>query len=299
MDQIIIMTFVFFVVLFVYIHVYHQYSTSNDFEVYEFDTITKDRLEEICRLKQPFVFSLSPTESGIYNTNTHGIASQYAQFELNIRTSTMGNTDHPDESVPLSLDKAIELFNRDDAEKKYYSDDNAEFLAESGLVKHLHASDHLFRPPMVCSRMYDVITGSSSGYTPLRYEINDRNYFAVVSGVVDVVLIPPKYTKYLRSHSNYDAFEFNSSIDVWNVQEKYAQEYKKSKSLQVSLNSGKVLYVPPYWWYSIRFGPNTSVTSLKYRTYMNTLAIFPYTCMHYLQMLNVKGKTIEHLKALV
>lgn len=298
MYQWIVMIFVFFTVLFIYIHIYHHYKTSNDFEIYDIDNITKERLTEICELKQPFIFNFGDPESKIYDTNLYNLPSQYDPFELNICTSTPSEGETQTDSVPLSLDKAIELFDKDDESVKYYSDDNYEFLSESGLLKKITIDDYILRPYMGCNRIYDILTGSLNGYTPLRYEVNDRNYFMVVNGYIDVILIPPKYTKYLRSQPNYETFEFNSLIDVWNIQEKYSQEYKKSKSIQITINTGKVLYIPPYWWYSIRFHKKSSVTSLKYRTYMNNVAILPYICTHYLQMLNTKKNIIENKKTI-
>jgi len=296
MYQQLVIVFVFCMVLFIYIHVYYHYKTSNDFEVYEIDNITKDRLEEVCGLKQPFIFNFGDADADIYKTNIYGIGEQYHPFELNIRTSTMGNTELSGDSVPLSLDKAIELFDREDNTIAYYSEDNSEFLAETGLVKKITTEDTMLRPYLGCCRMYDILSGSSNGYTPLRYEVNDRNYFMIINGYVDVILIPPKYSKYLRSRPNYETFEFTSLIDVWNIQEKYASEYKKAKTLQITINPGKVLHIPPYWWYSIRFHKRSMVASLKYRTYMNNVAILPMIGLYYLQMCNIKGNTIERRK---
>ena len=36
-----------------------------------------------------------------------------------------------------------------------------------------------------------------------------------------------------------------------------------------------ILYIPAYWWYSIKFVNLSSISVLKYRTYMNTVAILP------------------------
>lgn len=294
MSQWMVSIFVFFVVLFVYIHIYHHYKTSNDFEIYDIDHVTRDKLHEICELKQPFIFNFANSDSSIFETNLYNLSSQYDPFELNIRTSTVGDMELNTDSVPLSLDKAIALFDKTDDTMRYYSEDNYEFLTESGLLKKITTEDEELRPYMGCTRIYDVLTGSVNGYTPLRYEVNSRNYFMVVNGYIDVLLIPPNYTKYLRSQPNYETFEFNSLIDVWNVQDKYSQEYKKSKSMQITINTGKVLYIPPYWWYSIRFHKKASVLSMQYRTYMNNVAILPSICTHYLQMFNVKKNIIEH-----
>mgnify|MGYP001421592837 CR=1 FL=1 len=49
--------FVFICVLFFYIHIYHNFKTSNDLEIYTIDNDpTNEKLEEVCNVKQPFVF---------------------------------------------------------------------------------------------------------------------------------------------------------------------------------------------------------------------------------------------------
>ena len=55
MYDIVLMVFIFMIVLFCYVHIYDNYNTSNDLEVYEIDKVSKDKLEEICNLKQPFL----------------------------------------------------------------------------------------------------------------------------------------------------------------------------------------------------------------------------------------------------
>ena len=47
---------IFCLVLFIYLHVYFHLKTSNDLEVYEIEQPSKDKLEEICDLRQPVIF---------------------------------------------------------------------------------------------------------------------------------------------------------------------------------------------------------------------------------------------------
>ena len=44
-------------VVIIYIHIIHQLKTSNDLEIFELDTPTKIKLEEVCNLRQPLLFS--------------------------------------------------------------------------------------------------------------------------------------------------------------------------------------------------------------------------------------------------
>ena len=49
------------------------------------------------------------------------------------------------------------------------------------------------------------------------------------------------------------------------------------------------MYIPAYWWYSLEFQDSkTSVISLKYRTYMNTVAILPHIFKSFLQKQNTR-----------
>ena len=54
--KIIIGFVIFFLVLFIYLHVLFHLKTSNDLEIYELDEISKEKLEEICDLRQPVIF---------------------------------------------------------------------------------------------------------------------------------------------------------------------------------------------------------------------------------------------------
>ena len=54
--HIIYIVLIFCLVLFLYLHVYFQLKTSDDLEIYEIDNPSKDKLEEICDLRQPVLF---------------------------------------------------------------------------------------------------------------------------------------------------------------------------------------------------------------------------------------------------
>jgi hypothetical protein len=298
MFELFIVILVFSIVLFFYIHIYHNYKTSNDLEVYEIERVSKEKLEEVCNLKQPFMFNYD--EPIIQSTDLYGLESHYNTFDLNIRKnitedSVIDNSNLHEEPVPLPVEEALALFKRDSTES-YFTELNQDFLNESGIIKHIQADDGYLRPPLVTNCLYDVMTGSSGAHTPLRYDMNYRNYYLITHGNVSITLIPPKYSKYLYPENDYENFEFKSPINVWIVQQKYKADYNKAKHIKVVLNPGKMLYIPPYWWYSIKFNKKASITSMKYRTVMNNVSISPCFFMHFLQLYNVKRNTIENIK---
>jgi hypothetical protein len=133
--------------------------------------------------------------------------------------------------------------------------------------------------------------GSNAAATPLRYDMNYRNYFIVLNGTIKVKMTPPKNTKYLHLNNDYANFEFKSPINPWNVQCQYKDDFNKIKFIDTILEPGKILFIPAYWWYSFEFQDSkTSVISLKYRTYMNTVAILPQIFKSFLQKQNTTYK---------
>ena len=154
------------------------------------------------------------------------------------------------------------------------------------------------RPPLVSNCYYDFNTASINCHTPLQYEMNYRNYIFVNEGTVTIKLIPPIYTKYLYLIKDYDNFEFRSPIQPWNVQEKYLRNFSKVKFLELDLNEGDIIYIPAYWWYSLKYKTQASILRFNYQTYMNTLSIFPHICMSVLQKQNTKFNIVEKISGI-
>jgi hypothetical protein len=150
---------------------------------------------------------------------------------------------------------------------------------------------------MVSNCFYDFLTASQNTETLLQYSVNYRNFYLVTHGVVKIKLIPPKSARYLYPIEDYENFEFRSPLNPWAIQRQYKADYDKIKTLEIELTPGKIIYIPAYWWYSIKFmEPVSSVCVFKYRTYMNTVAILPKLCMKTLQRQNTKRETVKKVR---
>jgi hypothetical protein len=106
-------------------------------------------------------------------------------------------------------------------------------------------------------------------------------------------MAPPKSTKYLSSVNDYENFEFRSPVNAWNPEPPHVADFDKIKCLEVGLSVGQIIHIPAYWWYSIRFSKDSSVSCFRYRTYMNNLAVAPHIFLYTLQMQNIKRETIK------
>ena len=289
----ILIVLIFCMVLFIYLHVYFHIKTSNDLEVYQIEQPSKEKLEEICDIRQPVVFDYL-NEHLLQVCRRDNIRDTYGAFDVKVRNVITIPDDEEELYMPLTLTSALSAI-VEDKEAKYLIENNSDFLDETGIVKTYKYNDEFIRPYMVASCNYDYSTGSNGLQTPLRYDVNYRNFYLVTEGNVRVKLAPPRSTKYLYPQNDYENFEFRTPINPWNVQQQYKADFDKIKCLEVSLTRGQMISIPAYWWYSFEYGTSTSIASFKYKTYMNTVAILPKIIMRILQSQNIKRKIAEEV----
>jgi hypothetical protein len=285
--------FIFCLVLFLYLHIQYHLKTSDDLEVYTIERPSKETLEEICNIRQPVVFEFK-NERLLESCNLTALDDNYGAFDIQVRDIT--NKDDTSELyLPFLLKEAINIFGEDKNEK-YISEKNQDFLKETGAIKNYNYNDAFLRPPLVSKCIYDFMTGSVGSKTPLRYNINYRNFYYNTLGRVNIKLIPPSSSKYLYPVKDYDNFEFRSPVNVWNVQQEYKADFDKVKVLDVTLNKGEIIFIPAYWWYSIEYETVSSICAFKYRTFMNSLAISPEIVLSMLQGQNIKRDTVKKVE---
>ena len=285
---------IFCIVLFLYLHIYFQLKTSNDLEVYEIEQPSKEKLEEICDLRQPVIFDYQ-NESLLDTCKLSQITEHYSAFDVKVR-NVKDVDDNTDLHIPVTLNAALALLSGD-KDAKYVSEKNGDFLEETGIIKNYKYNDAFLRPPMVSNCFYDFLTASQNTETILQYSVNYRNFYLVTHGVIKIKLIPPKSARYLYPTEDYENFEFRSPLNPWAIQRQYKADYDKIKTLEIELTPGKIIYIPAYWWYSIKFmEPMSSVCVFKYRTYMNTVDILPKLCMKTLQRQNTKRETVKKVR---
>jgi hypothetical protein len=293
MLKIIIAFFIFCVILFFYLHIQFHLKTSNELEIYEIEQASKDKMEEICDLRQPVLFDCDEdTEKITKTTNKAYLLENYPIFEVKIRNAL--DSDGESTLLPLPLHICSKLFT-EDKNATYFSEGNGDFLLETGAKKSFSYNDEFLRPFLVSNCNYDVLMGSAGVETPLRYDINYRNYFLVTQGSIKVKMMPPKSSRYLYPIKDYENLEFRSPVCPWNPQTKFRADFDKVKCLEIVLTPGKFLFIPAYWWYSFKFAENTSVSCFNYRTYMNNIAISPHIFMYALQNQNVERKIAKKI----
>ena len=122
--KIIIGFFIFCLVLFIYLHIQFHLKKSEDLEMYEIDDPSKDKLEEICDIRQPVLFDFD-NEKIMETSNKNYIAHHYHAFEIKIR-NVNDNDNNSEIYIPLPLHASVKLFN-EDHKSSYFSENNTEF----------------------------------------------------------------------------------------------------------------------------------------------------------------------------
>ena len=239
-------------------------------------------MEEICNYRQPVIFDYK--NDSYNNINLDLIESNYSSFDLNVRNSK-SNTSEEELYIPYKIKDLFTVFDND-KDNKYITENNEDFLNETGTVKYLKYNDTLIRPYFMMYSKYDLLSGSKNSRTPLRYNLYYRNYLHVINGSVKIKLAPPNSIKYLNEVKDFDNYEFRTDIDVWDIENN--DTLNKVKFLEVNLQKDQLIYIPSYWWYSIEYDSKSLLINYNYHTYMSMISIIPSILLYYLQAQNVK-----------
>ena len=263
--------FIFLVILTLYLHIAYHLKTSNEMNVYETVFHTKEQLDNICKLRQPIIFNYNEFPS----FERERLIEKYGSQKILMKSVDTG------EYIPFQLTEAVQLVDKDTT-GSYYIEKNSDFI-ESNLKMLIEKYEKDIRPLFTGKCIYDILIGSNGSSSPLKYEINYRNYFLVTEGSISIRFAPPKSEDYLNAQVDYETLDITSPIQVWKETAVENVEF-----IDIVASKGQMIHIPPYWWYSIQFTNKASVLSFKYRTYINTLTLLPQIFMQILQLKNIK-----------
>jgi hypothetical protein len=292
--------FLFLLVLFLYVHLQHQYKKSEDLEIYELDYSTNAELQEICDLKQPILFQIHMFEEARELQSYLSLSNIIPdKKEVNVRDIRDYYKDHylSIPSLRLSYSSANGLLDTD-PKGHFFSDSNAELISD---IPELRTSfsqlDGIFAPSFSVFSKHDLLFGSNNAYTPFRYHTESRRFLFVGDGAgIRIKMTPWKSSKYLSPVNDYEDYHFWSRVDLW----KDSRETNKIKCLDFIVNPGFVVYIPPYWWYSIQFIDSknrSSVASYTYMSPMNMMANIPNWTYYFLQQQNMNKIMVKTISS--
>jgi len=287
---------IFIVILFLYIYIVNQYKKSEDLDIYEMDFSNNTHLQEVCDIRQPIIFEFQSIHPKLFSELEPSKISKFHSYDVRVKDAhdyyNNNRAEHTQvDSVNLSFNSTVKLFENDNA-RHFFSEKNEEFLEESGLLKIMKSMDDFLKPAFTILSHYDLTFGSPGSVTPLRYHTHYRQFICVSSGSIRVKMAPWKSSKYLHPIKDYDNYEFRSPVHPINPKPEYAMDFEKTKFLEFDVAKGYVLYIPPYWWYSIQYSqtPGTFACEIAYNTIMNCVSNIPDLTLYWLQQQNITKK---------
>uniref|UniRef100_A0A6C0BQ53 JmjC domain-containing protein n=1 Tax=viral metagenome TaxID=1070528 RepID=A0A6C0BQ53_9ZZZZ len=277
---------IFIIVLIVYSHIVFHKKENNDMDVYDIIDYMDHKFNDICDHRQPVKFN-SPIND-IDELSMDSLLKTHNTFMINIRENNVKDDTFLYKGATLNSS-----FEECRTSTNTICENNNTYMKESGVYNYLFNIEKYLKPPLTTITTYDVMFGSENSKTPLRYEVSFRTFLLCRSGTIALKLTPPINRCYLDPILDYENFEFRSDTDPWTLQ----QSKTGASYIDVVLNPGECIYIPPYWWYSICYNNNDSlIYKVSYKTYMNVVTILPYISMHYLQLMNIKYKIAPSLE---
>jgi len=287
---------IFIVVLFLYVYVMNQFKKSEDLEIYEMDFANNAQLQEVCEIRQPVLFQFRVIHPKIFQDISPKNIAKYGSYDVKIKDAhdyyKENRAEHCQiDAVALSLNSTVKLLENDNA-AHFFSENNDEFLDESGLLRNIKSLDDFLKPTFNLHTKYDLMFGSRNAVTPLRYHTHYRQFLCVAAGKVRIKMTPWKSSKYLHPTKDYENYEFRSPVHPLFPSKQYESDFDKTKFLEFDVLEGYVLYVPPYWWYSIQYTDtlSTYICAVSYNTMMNCLSNLPDLGIYWLQQQNITKK---------
>ena len=286
--QPVIALFIFLLVLFLYTHLSVQWKVSEDLEIYEADYRNPSQLEELCALRQPFLLNLRLHVPPFFDKVHLGAMQSCHGVDVRVQdTNEYWQPHMPLQQVVLPLSGALQLMRQPKGPGLgYVVENNDEFVDECGYTGLYETMDALLKPSFCVHRRYDLCFGSKDAYLPMRYHTHSRRFVAVTAGKIHVKMSPWKCRKYLHAQTDWDTMDHRSPVDMWRAtpQQQYVSDREKVRCLAFDVHAGHVLYIPPYWWYSIQYGETTTVAAWTYATVLNMVAHGDAWVRNYLEL---------------
>jgi len=297
-------TFLLFIfILFIYIHINDQYKKSEDLEIYEMDYVSNTKLQEVCNVKQPILFQFSKIYPDVFEHIGELQSKTTENSDVKVKDVLDYWNPERNSSADPSVDpiilpfRSFEGLSKSDPTGHYFMEDNPDFLEDNpDFFDEVRELDSYLKPVFTIHTKYDCLMGSKGAATPLRYHTDYRKFAIVSRGKITVKMTPWKSRKYLHCVKDYDNYEFWSRVNPWVPQKEYINDAEKVKFLEFEVLEGHVLYIPPYWWYSIQFHScETVLLNVDYLTTMNVCANAYDLSRYYLQFHNTKRKIARTL----
>jgi hypothetical protein len=233
-------------------------------------------------MKQPILFHFGLSDEVIQNINILGL-EKYTESTPELEMWDIRDYEKKPESVLLTYG-SFANFIKSDPKGVYFTYKNKDWLEEIGGLEHMRIFDEFWKPALAVNSSYELWMGSAKAHTPLQYHMNDHLFLYVTKGKMSVKMTPWRSRKYFDCVKDFDNYEFYSKMDPWTANVTANVTANAVKWLDFEVVEGYALYIPAWWWFSVRFSSaDTRVVGIKYQTVGNICAHIPDWTRYFFQ----------------
>ena len=120
--------------------------------------------------------------------------------------------------------------------------------------------------------------GPNGSKTGLHYDLDHINLLCQVSGKKKIYLFSPSQQPYMYVSNKYDPGAKLSMVDFWNQDLNKYPLFKEAQYIEVILNPGQILVIPPYWWHCVENIDTNVAVSYRLETPFSIITKIPESC---------------------
>jgi hypothetical protein len=197
----------------------------------------------------------------------------YKNIKINIIQNFTNYNNQKLKIKEIDLGSYIDKIEEGKTDKYYFkSEDNYQFLKEIGHEKEIIDLFSNITPKFSIIKN-SFWMGPKGSCTPLHYDSDYFNLLCVVEGQKEIILIHPKYTKYIYEMDDFLHGSSWSKVDIWNIDYLKYPLFNNINYKRILLNAGDILNIPKYWWHGIKNTQNTIAFTYHYYTISSILTI--------------------------
>ena len=251
----------FICIFFIYMHFIHEWKICESLELFETDYTDYYEFLSVCRLKQPFVCKYLLHNDDVFNINWN-LLNDIHIYNQNDSSDVIGSY----HTLLSLIDKG-----------NFYTQHNHEAIASSDIYDVLNSNSEYIKPISNIQTSYDIYIGSNGVTTTLQHNNSSSLFLLGVKGSQTIRLFP--WSSIQRDNIDFLHYEFTSEKDIWNQ--------PIENMIEVELQKGQLLFVPPYWWYSCKHGVESHLLSASYISIINSITHIPYKLQSVIQQQNI------------
>jgi lysine-specific demethylase 8 len=229
-----------------FFHLRHYLNIKTETEILQLDKPKLSVLEEALFNKQPTIITGIMDNWGdiVYWTPEYLLSSKY-KLDYILYYNKTKSFKNILNTKKIKLDKYInEIINKnDELSKSYIVSENIDNVLKD------NENSIIGNGKIIVDK--NLYIGYPNSPSSIQTENTFINYFCQVYGTCRILLWNHSEREKLYPDDIYNPYISYSKIDFKNNKSKLYPNFNKSKYIEIIMNPGQILYIPPYCWYYI------------------------------------------------